>query len=171
MGLLSVPDGEGGLGEQVVPGLQVVLGIGAPAVPMRCGHHQVELGGVPARGQRSLLGQEPGEVLAGQCTGWRDVAGRSALDPMIVDGLVNQRAHTATSPVSTLTDRELDVLRAMAEGLSNPAIGNRLHLSTSSIEKYVNAIFGKLGLPPETQVHRRVAAVMTYLRSTITQAD
>ncbi len=93
-------------------------------------------------------------------------AGRSVLDPEIVDGLVRRRARSSSSPVSRLTGRELDVLRAMAEGLSNPAVGERLHLSVSAVEKHVNAIFTKLGLAPESQVHRRVVAVVTYLRAT-----
>lgn len=92
------------------------------------------------------------------------VAGRSVLDPEIVDGLVTRRARSSASPVSRLTGREREVLRAMAEGLSNPAIGERLYLSVSAVEKHVNAIFTKLGLAPEPQLHRRVVAVVTYLR-------
>ena len=53
----------------------------------------------------------------------------------------------------------------MAEGNTNSAIAETLHLSDSAVEKYINAIFGKLDLPPEAAVHRRVAAVLTYLRA------
>ncbi|WP_375479701.1 response regulator [uncultured Jatrophihabitans sp.] len=91
-------------------------------------------------------------------------AGGSVIDPVIVDALVRQRAR-ATSPLDRLTDRERDVLRLMAQGLTNPAIGSALHLSASAIEKHVAAVFGKLDLPPETPVHRRVAAVLTFLRA------
>jgi len=59
---------------------------------------------------------------------------------------------------------ELDVLRAMAEGRTNKGIAESLFLSESSVEKHVASIFGKLGLAPEAQVHRRVAAVLTFLR-------
>jgi DNA-binding NarL/FixJ family response regulator len=62
-----------------------------------------------------------------------------------------------------LTARELEVLREMAQGHCNARIGARLSLSESSVEKYVNSIFAKLGLS-EQQVHRRVVAVLTYLR-------
>jgi DNA-binding NarL/FixJ family response regulator len=64
-----------------------------------------------------------------------------------------------------LTPRELDVLSAMAEGNTNAAIGAALHLSDSAVEKHINAIFAKLDLLPEAAVHRRVAAVLTYLRA------
>jgi DNA-binding NarL/FixJ family response regulator len=63
-----------------------------------------------------------------------------------------------------MTPRELDVLREMAQGHGNAGIAARLSLSESSVEKYVNSIFTKLGLTAETQVHRRVAAVLTFLR-------
>jgi DNA-binding NarL/FixJ family response regulator len=60
--------------------------------------------------------------------------------------------------------RELEVLKEMAEGKTNAAIGESLHLSESAIEKYVNAIFAKLGLSEERKISRRVVAVLTYLR-------
>ena len=68
------------------------------------------------------------------------------------------------APISLLSPRELDVLRQMAEGKTNRAIAEALILSESAVEKHSNAIFGKLGLTEEPQVHRRVAAVLTYLR-------
>ncbi len=92
------------------------------------------------------------------------VAGRSASDPRIVDALVQRRSRSANSPLASLTSRELDVMRQMAEGKTNPAIGEALHLSGSAIEKHVNSIFSKLGLAEEPQVHRRVTAVLAYLR-------
>jgi DNA-binding NarL/FixJ family response regulator len=94
----------------------------------------------------------------------REVArGGSVIDPQVVDALVTRRTRTATSPLATLTARELDVLREMAQGKTNAGIEQALHLSTSTIEKHVNSIFGKLGLAEEP-VHRRVAAVLTFLR-------
>ncbi|MCI0347149.1 MAG: response regulator transcription factor [Chloroflexi bacterium] len=91
------------------------------------------------------------------------VAGGSVIDPHVVEGLVNRRARLAESPLRHLTPRELDVLRAMAEGRTNAAVAGHLALSESSVSKHVNAIFAKLGLSEEMQVHRRVAAVLTFL--------
>jgi DNA-binding NarL/FixJ family response regulator len=92
------------------------------------------------------------------------IAGRSVVDPEIVDRLVTGRARAAASPMHRLTPRELDVLRAMAAGCSNAAIADELHLSESAIEKHISSVFQKLDLPPETTVHRRVAAVVAYLQ-------
>lgn len=92
------------------------------------------------------------------------VAMRSVIDPRVVELLVNHRARAAQSPIGQLSPRELDVLRQMAEGKTNRAIAEALILSESAVEKHSNAIFAKLGLTEEPQVHRRVAAVLTYLR-------
>ena len=92
------------------------------------------------------------------------VAGRSVLDPTIVDALVGRRVRLAESPLRTLNERELSVLSLMAQGKTNPAIAQQLVLSESAIEKKFNAIFSKLGVSEEAQVHRRVAAVLTFLR-------
>jgi DNA-binding NarL/FixJ family response regulator len=90
--------------------------------------------------------------------------GGSVIDPVLVDALVGRRRLEQASGLADLTDRELDVLRSMAQGLSNAAIGRALFLSESSIEKHVSAIFAKLGLAEEPGLHRRVAAVVAYLR-------
>ena len=92
------------------------------------------------------------------------VAGRSVIDPQVVELLVAHRARLAESPVSGLSPRELEVLREMAQGKTNRAIAESLSLSESAVEKHVNAIFSKLGLSEEPQLHRRVAAVLTFLR-------
>jgi len=91
-------------------------------------------------------------------------AGGSVIDPQVVDALVSRRARLQSSPVARLSPRELDVLREMAQGRGNSGIAQALHLSESSVEKHVNAIFTKLDLASEQQVHRRVAAVLTFLR-------
>jgi DNA-binding NarL/FixJ family response regulator len=91
-------------------------------------------------------------------------AGRSVIDPLVVDALVARRARIAASPLHELNARELAVLGAMAQGQTNQAIATSLHLSVSAIEKHINAIFLKLSLTHETLVHRRVAAVLTFLR-------
>jgi DNA-binding NarL/FixJ family response regulator len=92
------------------------------------------------------------------------VAGRSVVDAQVVELLVAHRARLAESAVSSLSPRELDVLRAMAQGKTNRAIAAALALSESAVEKHVNAIFSKLGLSEEPQLHRRVAAVLAFLR-------
>jgi DNA-binding NarL/FixJ family response regulator len=92
------------------------------------------------------------------------VAGGSVIDPQVVDALVTRRVRLRESPLARLTPRELDVLREMAQGRGNAGIAQNLHLSESSIEKHVNAIFTKLDLASEALVHRRVAAVLTFLR-------
>jgi len=91
--------------------------------------------------------------------------GRSIVDARVVERLVDQRVRQAESPLGRLGPRELDVLREMAEGKTNAAIAESLHLSESAIEKHVNAIFSKLGLSEERKLSRRVAAVLAYLRN------
>jgi DNA-binding NarL/FixJ family response regulator len=92
--------------------------------------------------------------------------GRSVLDPDIVEVLVARRARLAESPLATLTPRELDVLRQMAQGKTNAAIARSLVLTLSAVEKHITSIFLKLGLSEEQDVHSRVAAVVTFLRET-----
>jgi DNA-binding NarL/FixJ family response regulator len=93
-------------------------------------------------------------------------AGRSVVDPGVVERLVDYRSRQVESPLRLLSPREVDVLREMAEGKSNSSIAADLHLSESSVEKYVNSIFSKLGLSEERLLSRRVAAVLAYLRTT-----
>lgn len=91
------------------------------------------------------------------------VAGRSVIDSAVVEALLARRSRLATSPLSQLTPREMDVLREMAQGKTNAAVAAALSVSESAVEKYGNAIFSKLGLSEEKLVHRRVAAVLAYL--------
>jgi DNA-binding NarL/FixJ family response regulator len=92
------------------------------------------------------------------------MAGRSVIDPVVVEALLALRGRREQSPLATLTPRETDVLREMAQGKTNAAVAESLSVSESAVEKYANAIFSKLGLTEEPQVHRRVAAVITFLR-------
>jgi DNA-binding NarL/FixJ family response regulator len=92
------------------------------------------------------------------------IAGRSVIDPIVVEGLLALRGRLAQSRLATLTPRETDVLREMAQGKTNAAVAESLSVSESAVEKYGNAIFSKLGLSEEPQVHRRVAAVLAFLR-------
>jgi DNA-binding NarL/FixJ family response regulator len=89
-------------------------------------------------------------------------SGGSVIDPKVVEGLLDR--HDVRGEHEALTPRERDVLREMAHGRSNGAIARALHLSVSSVEKNVNSIFTKLGLENSADVHRRVAAVLAYLR-------
>ena len=91
-------------------------------------------------------------------------SGGSVIDPQIVDTLVRRRSATASSPLAALSPRELEVLREMAAGKTNASIEQALFLSSSTVEKHVNAIFTKLRLP-ESGVHRRVAAVLAFLQN------
>ena len=94
----------------------------------------------------------------------RIVAGEAVVDPDIVARLMG-RSRTATA-VDSLTAREQDVLRAMAEGRSNAAIGKELFLSPKTVETHIAAVFSKLGLPQSSDDNRRVLAVLTFLRET-----
>jgi DNA-binding NarL/FixJ family response regulator len=89
--------------------------------------------------------------------------GGSAIDPKVVEALVAAKTRAEQSPLAELTRRELDVLRAMAEGKNNAAIAEALFLTERSVEKVIHSIFLKLGLAWETAVHKRVKAVVFYL--------
>jgi DNA-binding NarL/FixJ family response regulator len=93
----------------------------------------------------------------------RVAAGGSALDPQVVSGLIN--GGRDDSPVQALTPREREVLQLAAEGLSNQAIADRMVITLRSAEKYVSTIFSKLGLPDTGSEHRRVLAVLEFLRA------
>jgi DNA-binding NarL/FixJ family response regulator len=94
----------------------------------------------------------------------RTVAGGgSVIDPKVVEALVAQNDQAEESPLAQLTPREQDVLREMAAGKNNAAIAEALFLTERSIEKVIHSIFLKLGLTWETDVHKRVKAVVLYL--------
>jgi len=95
----------------------------------------------------------------------REVArGGSALDPKVVEGLVARKERLAHSPLAQLTEREREVLGQMAQGKNNVAIAKSLFLTERAVEKHINSLFHKLGLTEETEVHRRVMAVLAFLR-------
>ncbi len=91
-------------------------------------------------------------------------SGGSVLDPEVVAQLLVRRR--ASDPIDTLTPREREVLELMAQGRSNSAIAASLVVSDGAVEKHVSNIFGKLGLLPADQDHRRVLAVLAWLRGT-----
>lgn len=88
--------------------------------------------------------------------------GETVVDPTIVTRLLNRRR--PRDPVERLTEREREVLALIAEGLSNDAIAERLVVSPRTVETHVGRVFGKLGIAEDLGRHRRVLAVLTFLR-------
>lgn len=96
----------------------------------------------------------------------RVAAGELVIEPVLAANLVDRSSAKETGQLTALSERELDVLRLMAEGRSNGGIAGELFLSIKSVEKHIASIFTKLGLSTEAAVHhRRVLAVLAYLRS------
>jgi DNA-binding NarL/FixJ family response regulator len=93
----------------------------------------------------------------------RVARGGTAIDPEVVAQLVGRRREAG--PLDELTPREREVLSLMAEGRSNKGICDKLFLSPKTVETHVNSIFGKLSLPPAADDHRRVLAVLAFLRA------
>jgi DNA-binding NarL/FixJ family response regulator len=89
--------------------------------------------------------------------------GGSALDPEVVAQLVGRARRD--DPLAELTPREREALELMAEGRSNNAIAEHMTVTERAVEKHVTSIFGKLGLPPAPEDHRRVLAVLAFLRA------
>jgi DNA-binding NarL/FixJ family response regulator len=125
-------------------------------------HYALKLVGDRAQGVGYLLKQRISDVSLLADAVRRVARGGSALDPEVVQRMV-ARPRTG-SPVNALTPRERDVLALMAEGRSNGAIAARLVVTVGAIENHVTAIFDKLGLRPEPEDHRRVLAVLKYLK-------
>jgi DNA-binding NarL/FixJ family response regulator len=93
----------------------------------------------------------------------RVAGGGTAIDPDVITQLLGR--HRADDPLRELTARERDVLQLMAEGRSNQGICRELYLSAKTVESHVHSIFRKLGITTAPDDHRRVLAVLTYLRS------
>jgi DNA-binding NarL/FixJ family response regulator len=94
----------------------------------------------------------------------RIAEGESVVDPTIVSRLMQRPRSGDRNSLGDLSERERDVLALMAEGLSNRAIAARLFLSTKTVESHTSRVFAKLGLPEDLDSHRRVLAVLAYLR-------
>ena len=88
------------------------------------------------------------------------------IDPKLVDALVSGKARLTDSPLAELTPRERDVLAEIAKGKSNAAIAETLVLTKRAVEKHINAIFYKLDLGAEDDVHKRVKATLLFLSAT-----
>jgi DNA-binding NarL/FixJ family response regulator len=126
-------------------------------------HYALDLIGERPEGVGYLLKERVGDVEAFVQAVARVAAGGSALDPAVVGRMLGRRP--SSDPVAQLSARERDVLGAMAEGKSNRGIAEELVVSEAAVEKHVTRIFHKLGLGPTPTEHRRVLAVLTYLRS------
>ncbi|GGO06889.1 response regulator transcription factor [Microbispora bryophytorum] len=92
----------------------------------------------------------------------RVAAGEVVIDPELVSRLVGRRREH--DPLAELTDREREVLALMAQGLTNAALAKELFVSPKTVEGYVRSVFTKLGLAPGEREHRRVLAVLQFLR-------
>ena len=123
-----------------------------------------QLIGDHAEGVGYLLKERVGEVAAFVDAIERVAAGGSVIDPSVVSRMLGRRRRD--DPLGDLTPRERTVLAVMAEGRSNAGIAEALNISGASVEKHVTAIFRKLGLRNEIGEHRRVQAVLTFMRST-----
>jgi DNA-binding NarL/FixJ family response regulator len=93
----------------------------------------------------------------------RIVDGETVIDPTIVSQLIGRRRRV--DPLAELTDREREVLSTVAEGLSNKGLAQRLFITERTVEAHVKQIFLKLGLAADPESHRRVLAVLAYLRA------
>jgi DNA-binding NarL/FixJ family response regulator len=123
----------------------------------------MDLVGERPEGVGYLLKERVGDVTAFIDAVRRVAAGGSALDPEVVVRMLGRRVKEG--PLRLLSPREQAVLAAMAEGKSNSGIAQSLLISHASVEKHVTAIFRKLSIAPTDSEHRRVQAVLTYLRA------
>jgi DNA-binding NarL/FixJ family response regulator len=116
-----------------------------------------------AEGTGYLLKERVGDVERFTDSVRRVGEGGAALDPEVVVQVLGRRRRD--DPLVALTERDREVLALMAEGRSNQAIARRLVLTERAVEKHVTSIFDKLGLTPARQDHRRVLAVLSFLRA------
>jgi DNA-binding NarL/FixJ family response regulator len=129
--------------------------------------YTAELLAAGAAGVGYLLKERVGEARAFVEACRRVAGGGTALDGEVVSELMRGKTATAAErELEALTPREREVLALMAEGRTNAAIARELVVSGSAVEKHVSSIFGKLGLAATDDDHRRVLAVLAYLRAT-----
>jgi DNA-binding NarL/FixJ family response regulator len=126
--------------------------------------YATDLIGEHAEGVGYLLKERVGDVESFIDAVMRVARGGSALDPEVVGRMLGRRQRDR--PLDRLSPRERDVLTAMAEGKSNHGIAQSLLVSQAAVEKHVTSIFHKLDLGPAQTEHRRVLAVLEYLRET-----
>lgn len=116
-----------------------------------------------AQGVGYLLKEKVGDLRTFTAAVRRVAEGGSVLDPDVVARLVGRQRKA--SPLDDLTPRERQVLTLIAEGRSNVGIAHELVVTVAAVERHVTSIFGKLGLHQSPEAHRRVLAVLTYLRA------
>jgi DNA-binding NarL/FixJ family response regulator len=126
-------------------------------------HYAIDLIGEHAEGVGYLLKERVGDVESFIDAVTRVAGGGSALDPEVVGRMLGRRHRD--SPLDRCSQREREVLAVMAEGKSNHGIAQALLVSQAAIEKHVTSIFHKLELDPAQTEHRRVLAVLTFLRN------
>jgi DNA-binding NarL/FixJ family response regulator len=124
--------------------------------------YALDLVGDSAEGTGYLLKDRVGDVERFADSVRRVAEGGSALDPEVIAQVLGRSRRR--DPLAELTAREREVLALMAEGRSNQAIAERLAVTERAVEKHVTRIFDKLGLTPTAEDHRRVRAVLTFLR-------
>jgi len=125
-------------------------------------HYALELVGDRADGVGYLLKDRLGDLALFVDAVRRVARGGSALDPEVVQRMVGRRR--ATGPLDDLTPRERQVIGLMAEGRSNLGIAEELVVTVAAVERHVTSIFSKLGLQQAPEDHRRVLAVLQYLK-------
>jgi len=116
-----------------------------------------------AQGVGYLLKEKVGDLGVFTDAVRRVAGGGSVLDPDVVARLVGRKRKA--SPVDGLTPREREVLALIAEGRSNTGVARELVVTVAAVERHVTSIFDKLGLHRSAEAHRRVLAVLTYLRA------
>ena len=124
--------------------------------------YALDLVGDSAEGTGYLLKDRVGDVERFADSVRRVAEGGSALDPEVIAQVLGRSRRR--DPLAKLTAREREVLALMAEGRSNQAIAESLAVTERAVEKHVTRIFDKLGLMPTPEDHRRVRAVLTFLR-------
>jgi DNA-binding NarL/FixJ family response regulator len=126
-------------------------------------HYALDLIGEDASGVGYLLKDRVADSATLADAIRRVADGGSALDPEVVGRMVSRKRHD--SQLDALTNREREVLALMAQGKSNPGIGEALGVTPAAVEKHVTGIFQKLGIGHEHTEHRRVMAVLARLRA------
>jgi DNA-binding NarL/FixJ family response regulator len=124
--------------------------------------YALDLVGEQAAGVGYLLKDRVGDLTVFLEAVRRVAAGGSALDPEVVQRMVGRQRHD--SPFDELTPREREVVSLMAEGRSNQGIADELIVTVAAVERHVTNIFAKLGLRTASEDHRRVLAVLQYLK-------
>jgi DNA-binding NarL/FixJ family response regulator len=123
--------------------------------------YALDLVGDRADGVGYLLKERVGDLATFVEAVRRVASGGSWLDPLVVERMVGRRR--VAGPIERLTPREREVLGLMAQGLSNQGIADQLVVTVAAVERHVTSIFAKLDLVAETQLHRRVLAVLRFL--------